>query len=98
MLQHHDVAFTERNSFLYLALGLESWARRLDDTLDAETSDVLPRGDYDRRDRTLTHFVLGLVAMRRRLASVLANADGGEVSPPEVHTARDLPTIGELLR
>lgn len=78
--QRHGDEFTERNAWLHLLLGLESWGLRLDALLDEHAPPSSPAAGEERpSDDRLIDFVLGLASMRstlrRHLAAAAADAD-----------------------
>jgi len=73
--QRHGDEFTERNAWLHLLLGLESWGLRLDALLDAYATPSSPAAGEERpSDDRLLDFVLGLASMRSTLRRHLAAA------------------------
>ena len=73
--QRHGDEFTERNAWLHLLLGLESWGLRLDALLDEHAPPSSPAvGEERPSDDRLIDFVLGLASMRSTLRRHLAAA------------------------
>lgn len=83
--QRHGDEFTERNAWLHLLLGLESWGLRLDALLDEHAPPSSPAvGDVRPSDDRLIDFVLGLASMRSTLRRHLAAAAAaGEAAASE---------------
>jgi len=66
--QRHGDEFTERNGWLHLLLGLESWGRRFDALLDAHAPpSAPPANEVSASEARLIDFVLGLASMRATL-------------------------------
>jgi hypothetical protein len=80
-LQQHLDAFTERNTFLYAALGFMSFAELLDELVDACSTRADAAGnEVPSPPDWALDLVLGAVSIRRRLAQiVIAAAASAEV-------------------
>jgi hypothetical protein len=80
--QHHGDEFVERNAWLHLLLGLESWGRAFDALLDAHAPPSARAAESDPADTRLVDFVLGLAALRATLRRHLAAATAGAQPGP----------------
>lgn len=74
--QHHGDEFVERNAWLHLLIGLESYGRRFDDLLDAfaPADPARPPGEERAGDAQVVEFILGLASLRATLRRLLDEA------------------------
>lgn len=87
--QRHGDEFTERNAWLHLLLGLESWGRRFDAILDEHAPPSPPRvAAVSASEARLIDFVLGLASMRATLRRHLAAASSDAARAPAAERPR----------
>lgn len=95
--QRHGDEFTERNAWLHLLLGLESWGQGLDALLDEHAPPSSPAvGEQRPSDERLIDFVLGLASMRSTLRRHLAAAAAAVEADASASSERPSKTEGWL--
>jgi hypothetical protein len=87
--QRHGDEFTERNAWLHLLLGLESWGRRFDAILEEHAPPSPSRvAEVSASEARLIDFVLGLASMRATLRRHLDAAASDAIRAPATERPR----------
>lgn len=76
-IERHSSHFVDRDGFLHLVLGVQSYSRKLDALLEAqvERADAADPAEPDARPpEAILHATLGVIALRRRFGRAVAAA------------------------